>query len=345
MSRQCRRSKPLDRTRSRAASSARTCRPTSSSKPAPAPARRRCSPSAWPPASRPAPTRSSTSPPSPSRARPRRSCADVSTWRWRRSSRARRQGLEPRRSARTPTRVSTRARQPRALLRRHHPFLLRPPAARAPRRVRRLSRLHRAGRGAGRGAAQPLLARLHHQHAGAPATGHAGAARDRRPPAATSSPRSRSSAATRTSSSRRAMACVRIRSRRGRRSRSSGRSWRSCCRRRSTTSTTCQIQKAARQFRAQLRVPRKKLDRPAVDRGAARHLGLQVHDHSEVVGRLDRREEALQGRDRARCTAISARRPSTPYLRSGGSMSIACRSRCSRAPATSPRTSAAAATR
>ena len=58
-----------------------------------------------------------------------------------------------------------RARQPGALLRRHDPFLLRAPASRAARRIRRVSWLHRARRSAGRGAAQPRLARLHHQRA------------------------------------------------------------------------------------------------------------------------------------------------------------------------------------
>ena len=71
----------IDRSSSRAAPSARSCSPTSSSRPAPAPARRRCSPSGWPPAWPTACTRSSTWRPSRSRARPRPSCAAASTWR------------------------------------------------------------------------------------------------------------------------------------------------------------------------------------------------------------------------------------------------------------------------
>ena len=89
------------RTSSRAAPSARSCSPTSWSRRAPAPARRRCWPSAWPPVWPKASTRSSTWRPSPSRARRRPSCAAVSTWRskpgWCPRARPRRRKTEIRR--------------------------------------------------------------------------------------------------------------------------------------------------------------------------------------------------------------------------------------------------------
>ena len=109
--------------------------------------------------------------------------------------------------------------------------------------------------------------------------------------------------------------------------------------------TNCEIQKAARQFRAQMRVARKKLSRPATHRGSARRPGTASRRSSRSGGPVrapsrsgSRREiEQLHGDFRAETV--------TPYLARGGSTSIGCPSRCSRARATSPPTSAAGGTR
>ena len=66
-----------------------------------------------------------------------------------------------------------------ALLRRHHSLVLRAAAARAAGRVRRVARLHRAGRSAGPRAAPARLARVHHQRARGGRPGRGGAARGR----------------------------------------------------------------------------------------------------------------------------------------------------------------------
>ena len=72
-------------------------------------------------------------------------------------------------AARGGARRPPRALEPRALLRRHHPLVLRAAAARAAGRIRRVARLHRARRGAGPRAAPPRLARLHRPARAAPA--------------------------------------------------------------------------------------------------------------------------------------------------------------------------------
>ena len=109
-------------------------------------------------------------------------------------------------------------------------------------------------------------------------------------------------------------------------------------------STTCEIQKAARQFRGQLRVARRKLERPA----AIAEL-LDTWDcESTIVQKWWAGSTAEKKRLKAdieRLHGDFCARSSRRIWRSGGSTSIASRSPCSRAPATSPRTSAAAGTR
>ena len=80
-------------------------------------------------------------------------------------------------------------------------------------------------------------------------SGHAGAARGRRPPEGSRLRVRDHLPATRTSSSRRATASVRTRSRRGRRSRRSGRSCRSICRRASTPTRPARFRRRRAQFR------------------------------------------------------------------------------------------------
>ncbi len=83
----------------------------------------------------------------------------------------------------TASSTSRRRSEPRTLFRRHDPFVLRSPPPRAARRIRRLPRLHRVGRGSGRGAPQPIVERFHREHALRRRRGHVGVARDWRAPA------------------------------------------------------------------------------------------------------------------------------------------------------------------
>ena len=150
---------------------------------------------------------------------------------------------------------------------------------------------------AGPRAAQARVARLHRQRAQPRAIRHAGA---RSTPA--SSPSDLDSAfetvclnedvefpAGRCAQSR-------SRSRPGRRSSSSGRSCRSTCRRRSIRRTTCTMQKAAREFRGQLRVSRVSPRSAAVMASLLETWDCESTDHAESVGRLGGREEAARGR-------------------------------------------------
>ena len=66
-----------------------------------------------------------------------------------------------------------------AVLRRHHSLVLRASAARASRGVRRVARLHRAGRSAGPRVAPARVARVHHQRARGGRPGRGGVARGR----------------------------------------------------------------------------------------------------------------------------------------------------------------------
>ena len=111
--------------------------------------------------------------PSPSRARPRPSCAAASSSTLERRSRA---STDPARRER----LAAALRPARAALRRHHPRLLRPPAARAAGRGGRGPRLHRARRVEDLRAAPDGLARLSRSRASARLAGAAGAARGRR---------------------------------------------------------------------------------------------------------------------------------------------------------------------
>ena len=132
-------------------------------------------------------------------------------------------GLQPARDRRAPPSNLDALWQARALLRRHHPLLLRAPAARASGRGRRLARVRRARRGGGQARARARLARLPRRRRwpmGEPEP-HG---RSSRPASSrrTSTRRSRRSASTTRSSSRRATRRCPTARRSGRRSRRSG---------------------------------------------------------------------------------------------------------------------------
>ena len=240
-----------------------------------------------------------------------------------------RRGRAPRRG--DAARLQRALWQSRALLRRHHPLVLRAPAARAAGRVRRVARLHRAGRGAGRRAAQARLARLHRQRA-------------RRRRSATCWRCSRPACSPKDLDSRvrddlrqrgrrvpaRRRRSVRIRSRRGRRSRRSGRSCRSTCRpadRRRTRRARSRRRRAS--SAAQLRVSQQAA-RSAVGRSPTL---LDTWDcESKIIQKwwADTAAEKKRLRDLIEPLHADFRDGDGRAVprRSGASMSIGCRSRC-----------------
>ena len=151
-----------------------------------------------------------------------------------------------------------------ALLRWNHSLVLRAAPARAPGRIGRVPGFYRARRGAGSRIAPTRLAGVHHQRARRRRPRHDGVARGRHPPTGSGLRRSRRSATTRTWSFRRGRARARIRSRPGRRWTSSGRSSRSTCPRRSTRKPPARFSRPPATFRGQLRVSRRRIERPAV---------------------------------------------------------------------------------
>ena len=89
---------------------------------------------------------------------------------------------------------------------------------------------------------------------------------------------------------------VPIRSRRGRRWRSSGRSSRSTCPRRSTRDATCKMQQAAQHVPWTVARVADAGSTPGGGRGVARHVGPRVEDHAEMVGGRRRQRRSVLAR-------------------------------------------------